>query len=87
MIHIWDTIETDDTLKSYLSYQPCEFKTDYTDTEHNYLNKNSSGLYLNGYSTIPKVYLYTLSVTIHHNNRVTVPLLSPSWWGERSSPV
>jgi hypothetical protein len=39
MIHIWDTIETDDTLKSYLSYQPCEFKTDYTDTEHNYLTR------------------------------------------------
>jgi hypothetical protein len=29
---------TPDTIKSYLSYQPCEFKTDYSDTEHNYLN-------------------------------------------------
>jgi len=39
MIYIWDTIETDDTLKSYLSYQPCEFKTDCSDTEHNYLTR------------------------------------------------
>ena len=42
---------------SYLSYQPCEFKPDYTDTEHNYLTKDSSGLYFNGYDNIPKVLL------------------------------
>jgi len=47
---------TPDTLKSYLSYQPCEFKTDYTDTEHNYLTKNSYGLYLLTYYLSPKVY-------------------------------
>ena len=34
MIYIWDTIETDDTLKTYYSYHSCEFKTDYTDTKH-----------------------------------------------------
>jgi len=49
-----------------------------------YLTKDSSGLYLSGYSIIPKVYLYTPSGLIHHNNRVTVPLLSPSSGGGRS---
>jgi hypothetical protein len=47
---------TPDTIKSYLSYQPCEFKTDYSDTEHNYLNKNPSGLYLLTYILLPKVH-------------------------------
>jgi len=55
MIYIWDTIETQNTIRSYLSYQPCEFKTDYTDTKHNYLTKNSSGLYLLTYNLLPKV--------------------------------
>jgi len=32
---------TQDTIKTYVLYQPCEFKTDYTDTEHNYLDIHS----------------------------------------------
>ena len=33
----WDTTETDNTIKTYLSYQSCEFKTDYNDTKHKFL--------------------------------------------------
>ena len=37
MIYIWDTIETQNTIKTYVSYHSCEFKTDCIDTEHNSL--------------------------------------------------
>ena len=32
----WDTIETDNTIKTYYSYQSCEVKPDYSDTKHKF---------------------------------------------------
>ncbi len=37
MIYIWDTIETDNTIKSYVSYQCSQFKTHKNDTKDNLL--------------------------------------------------
>jgi hypothetical protein len=34
----WDTIETENTLKSYVSYQCSQFKTHKNDTKDNLLN-------------------------------------------------
>jgi hypothetical protein len=37
MIYIWDTIETQNTIKSYVSYQCSQFKTHKNDTKDNLL--------------------------------------------------